>query len=197
MNDTIPAESVALILEAEGIDQPSRWPGDQSGITIGRGYDLAHETHFERDWSEHLPAGQIERLKTALGKSGSAAKAIAPRFADIRISQPAADAVFLTRTLPQEIAKTRMAFPGYDDLPPLCAGALVSLVYNRGASVAGDRRREILHIRDFVQTKQFAKVPAEFRSMKRLWVGQGLDGLLRRREDEARMWERGIDTSAT
>lgn len=192
MNDTLPAEAITLILEAEGIDQPSRWPGDQSGITIGRGYDLAHEKFLERDWAQYLSAAQLTRLKTALGKSGSAARAIAPQFADIKISRLAADAVFMERTLPQEIETTRRAFPGYDDLPPLCAGALVSLVFNRGASVAGDRRREMLNVREFIKAGRLDKVPAEFRSMKRLWAGQGLNGLLKRREAEAKMWERGL-----
>ncbi len=35
-------------------------------------------------------------------------------------------------------------------------------------------------------------IPNQFRSMKRLWVGKGLDGLIIRREDEAKLFEEGL-----
>jgi hypothetical protein len=41
-----------LILDFEGLNQPSKWPGGGSGITIGIGYDLGFVTvdQFESDW---------------------------------------------------------------------------------------------------------------------------------------------------
>jgi GH24 family phage-related lysozyme (muramidase) len=36
------------------------------------------------------------------------------------------------------------------------------------------------------------RVPPEIRSMKRLWVGKGLNGLLTRRDAEAALFQRGV-----
>ena len=69
------------------------------------------------------------------------------------------------------------------------AAGLVSLVYNRGASMkdspGSDNRREMRAIRDLVPRMDLRGIAAALRSMKRLWAGKGLDGLLRRREAEA------------
>jgi GH24 family phage-related lysozyme (muramidase) len=43
----------------------------------------------------------------------------------------------------------------------------------------------MLAIRDLVARGDLAGIAAQIRSMKRLWEGKGLDGLLRRRDDEA------------
>jgi GH24 family phage-related lysozyme (muramidase) len=74
-------------------------------------------------------------------------------------------------------------------------GALVSLVYNRGASFfdTGNRYREMYAIRQRMEAKEFAKIPAEFRAMKRLWSGKrNMAGLVRRRELEAVLFEAGV-----
>jgi hypothetical protein len=44
-------------------------------------------------------------------------------------------------------------------------------------------------IRDLVPQANLAGIAAELRSMQRLWVGKGVDGLLRRREAEAALVE--------
>lgn len=82
------------------------------------------------------------------------------------------------------------SFPGCETLPPLCFGALVSLVYNRGASVKGDRRVEMAAIRDLIRAGTLAEVPDQFRKMKRLWPT--VEGLRDRREKEACLWEGGL-----
>jgi hypothetical protein len=71
-------------------------------------------------------------------------------------------------------------------------GALVSLTYNRGASFGkqADRYREMSSIKAHMENSQFAKIPGEFRSMKRLWPG--VRGLQERREFEARLFEKGL-----
>jgi GH24 family phage-related lysozyme (muramidase) len=184
-------KALRLILEAEGLDQPGNWPGASSGITIGRGYDLRYSMNFEDDWESYLSPDEIARLKTVLGKLGS--NELAKQFKDIRISREAADHVFYDKTLPEYIRQTREAFPGFDDLPLDAQGALVSLVYNRGASMHDnseeDRRREMRVIRDDVQKGDLQDIADQLRSMKRLWVGKGVDGLLRRRDDEAELVE--------
>jgi hypothetical protein len=135
------AAAFALILGAEGNDQPGRWRGGDSGITLGHGYDLSAESAAElkRDWTPHLGADAVTRLLAAVGKSGQAAAGIASRFRDIVVTRPQADAVFVTATLPKYIQCTRLVFGRLADLPLDAQGALVSLVYNRGG---GTRQAE-------------------------------------------------------
>ncbi len=44
------------------------WPGGQSGVTIGIGYDLrfSDRSRFAADWGDHLAADTIERLSDVL-----------------------------------------------------------------------------------------------------------------------------------
>jgi GH24 family phage-related lysozyme (muramidase) len=55
-----------------------------------------------------------------------------------------------------------------------------------------DRRREMRAIRDAVARGDLAEIAAELRSMKRLWQGRGLGGLVARREEEAQLVESAI-----
>jgi GH24 family phage-related lysozyme (muramidase) len=186
-----------MILDHEGLSQPSQWPGGQSGITLGHGYDLGHQTaaRLREDWERHLGADVVRRLEAATGKSGASAKALAPRFRNIRVTREAAGEVFAERTLPRYIAMTERVLPGVEILPDDARGALVSLIYNRGGGMKdkpGDRlerRREMRAVRDAVARGDLAEIAAQLRAMKRLWEGRGLDGLLQRREDEARLVE--------
>jgi GH24 family phage-related lysozyme (muramidase) len=190
-HDTIPQACIDLILQEEGIDQPYLVPPGDSGVSIGRGYDLGYEEHFRQDWAGQLSDSQINRLAAALGKKGAAARAIASRFRDIRITGAQADEVFHLFTLPREIAKTRAAFPGYDHAPEIVQGVLVSLVYNRGTqmkdSPGSNRRLEMRQIRDAVVAGHYKAIPGYLREMKRLWPAGS--GLIRRREAEAKLVE--------
>lgn len=190
----ITEKALALILEAEGLDQPGKWPGGGSGITLGIGYDIGFVTpeQFETDWSPHLSAEQIGRLKTAIGLTGGSAKQRASQFADIKVTRPQAVDVFKNRTLPLHSKRTEQAFPGVDQLPADAQGALVSLVFNRGPAMEGDRRKEMRAIRDAVPRKDLQEIANQIRAMKRIWVGQGLDGLLKRRDAEADLVESAI-----
>jgi hypothetical protein len=47
-------------------------------------------------------------------------------------------------------------------------------------------------IRQHMAERRFERIPDEFRSMKRLWRGRGLDGLLARRDREASLFEAGL-----
>jgi GH24 family phage-related lysozyme (muramidase) len=187
-------KALALILDAEGLDQPGKWPGAASGITLGIGYDLGFGTaeQFEQDWSEFLTSDEVARLKTAIGVSGQAARALAPQFSDITIKRADAVQVFKTRTLPLYSQRTEKAFAGVDQLPANAQGALVSLVFNRGTSMVGDKRKEMRAVRDAVAAGDLQEIANQIRAMKRLWVGKGLDGLLKRRDAEARLVESGL-----
>lgn len=188
---TLTDKTKRFILDFEGLNQPSEWPGGDSGVTIGIGYDLGYVTvdQFEFDWGPYFTADQLNRLREAVGKRGIAARNRATRFEDIRIKRKDAETVFIERSLPMYALKTEMAFPGIPELPPDAQGALVSLVFNRGTSMEGDRRSEMRAIRDAVPRGDLQEIADQLRSMKRLWVNKGLDGLLRRREEEAKVVE--------
>ena len=194
-------KALQLILEFEGLNQPSKWPGGASGITIGIGYDLGYVTvdEFESSWGDVLPEDHRLRLIRGVGLRGQRARARAAEFADIRIARLAAENVFRQRTITAYQFRTQQAFPGVGLLPLDAQGALVSLVYNRGGSMVDkpgeDRRREMRAIRDAVPRGDLREVAAQLRSMKRLWIGQGLDGLLRRRDAEALLVESCISPS--
>lgn len=197
----IPQAAIDLILEAEGIDQPSEWPGESSGITIGFGYDLGYQDNFASDWKGILSDEAIRSLSSALGLQGERAAQVAARFRGINVTREQALKVFFNVTLPQEEAKTVKAFPGLDKMPDAVRGALVSLVFNRGTGMDGDRRREMRAIRELVASAglgaiglegSLAGIAENLRSMKRLWVGKGVDGLITRRESEAALVESAI-----
>jgi GH24 family phage-related lysozyme (muramidase) len=188
----------ALIVNAEGCDLKPSWPGGKSGVTIGFGYDIGYVTvdQFESDWHERLKPDFFARLKPVVGMIGLKARNRIEDLADISLTRDAAIQVFDTRSLPLFELKTAQAFPGVEALPPDACGALVSLVYNRGTSMTDDspddRRREMRAIRAAVPNADLKEIAAQLRSMKRLWAGKGLDGLIARREAEAKLVESAV-----
>ena len=208
---TIAKSAVALILEQEGLSH-GEWPGGASGVTIGRGYDLGYHTveEFVGDWGGRLPVHVVDRLRRCCGVTGQAAKQLASTLT-IHIDQGIADAVFLEIDVPRWIQRTAATFPGYDLLPDEIQGALVSLTFNRGTRMRdvdphSEERREMRAIRHVVlqwstrtaadRTRLFPELRSylarELRSMKRLWEGKNLGGLIRRREAEARLVETAV-----
>jgi GH24 family phage-related lysozyme (muramidase) len=203
----IPQRAIDLILEEEGLDQPGKWPGGGSGITLGYGCDIGADPASLDFWTGVLTDEQIARLKTAKGITGRRAAQIQTRFHDIRVTETQARDVFMRQSLPREERLTAEAFPGSQNLPGEAFGALVSLVYNRGTELEGDRRREMRAIHDAIinsqrnderedpkvrQNNLLRFIATELRLMKRIWAGQGLDGLLRRRDAEADMVEKAM-----
>lgn len=166
------------------------WPGGDSGITIGIGYDLrfADAAAFQTDWQAEIPNDVSAALHPWLGQQGTRIGAEALR--DKIVPFQAAWKVFLKRTIPATVKETERVFPGYNALPALCRSALVSLVYNRGGSLAGDTRIEMRAIRDLIAAKNFGGVPDQFVAMKHLWPD--VRGLRDRRDHEAALWREGL-----
>jgi hypothetical protein len=79
-------------------------------------------------------------------------------------------------------------------------GALVSLIYNRGASFsiseANDptgRFREMRNIKGHMANKAFDQIPGELLAMRRLWLGvPDMRGVVLRREAEAALFKQGL-----
>jgi hypothetical protein len=165
------------------------YPGGASGVTIGIGYDLGYNTkaQFTNDWKSVISDKTFSRLEACLGAKRALAKQLVRNVKDIEIDWESASVVFKKETLPRFIKETLKAFPNADSLHPDAFGALVSIVFNRGASVSGSSRAEMANIRALIPSKNYKKIAQEIRSMKRLWIGKGLDGLLKRRDEEAKL----------
>ena len=175
------------------------WPGGESGVTAGIGYDLgmSGEAAIRDDWRGQVSDADLELLASVARIVGAAAKAALARVRSVDVPLFAARQVFAVRTLPRYAQATRKVFPGVQDLPADAQSALLSLVFNRGASLAGNRREEMRAIRDLVPSRDLTGIAGQLRAMTRLWEGMGLPGLIRRRRDEADLVEQAARTYAT
>ena len=170
------------------------WPGNPlTGVTIGVGYDLGYQApaQIKNDWAPYLKQADIDRLAAAAGKKGNEANAHIQQLSDISIPWDTAFAVLYSSLARWATVLERV--PNARDLSPHSYGALVSLVYNRGGAGftnSNERFSEMRQIRALMEERQFASIPAQLRSMKRLWPDRPL--LLERREAEAKLFEKGL-----
>jgi GH24 family phage-related lysozyme (muramidase) len=194
----ISKKSADLILKAEGYQKSPYVPkgSSASGVTIGYGYDLGQQTisKMKLMLSDYFTSSQIARLEKAIGLTGSEALAIIPSLSDITISKE--DAVSLAMKMKSKYAQIVVdTYPEVLATHPHCQGAMLSLVINRGTSFNKpnvESRVEMKNIHDDFVSGNLSDIPNQLRSMKRLWVGKGLDGLITRREDEAKLFEEGL-----
>jgi hypothetical protein len=165
------------------------WPGFASGVTVGIGYDCGYNSRavILSDWRKLTGA---DRLAATAGFTGQPAKAKALQVRDIIVSWGLASEVFDATSLVKFWQLTSRTFPGFEDLRPNCQAALVSLVFNRGNSLAGPKRVEMRAIRELVPREDYAGIARQIRAMKRIWRGTDIEaGMVRRREAEARLVE--------
>ena len=168
------------------------WPGGASGPTIGIGIDTAYYSTQElASIFKFLPEDQIHLIQKAVGKTGQKGKSYTPelRKAGIVVTWDHAVEIFNELTWPKFAKAAERAFPELDELHEDVYGAMVSVVFNRGTSMKGDSRREMRAIRTLVLEKDYKGIAKQIRSMRRIWEGKGLDGLLKRRESEAKLVE--------
>jgi hypothetical protein len=173
---------------AKRYEHPS-WPGGESGVTIGIGYDLGFTSkeQIESDWGPHLERPDRAALAAVQGVKGAVAQPLARGLRHIAIPIEAAEAVFYASTLPRFARLTRETFPGVEKLPLDAQGALLSLVFNRGGSLSGERRIEMRAIRDALSGRRpsLADVAMQVDAMQRLWPD--VSGLRERRRAEAEL----------
>jgi hypothetical protein len=171
------------------------WPGEQSGATIGIGYDLGQTEAgtIRADWGGLVPPDMLAAMVSASGKKGDAGKrATAVIRSSVDIPWDLAIGVHEDSVVPRWEAKLEKALPNTDLLSPDCFGALLSLIFNRGTSFnsTGDRYKEMRAIKAHMKAKDFQQIPAEIRGMKRLWPKAA--GLRKRRDKEADLFEKGL-----
>ena len=176
------------------------WPEGQSGVTIGIGYDLGYvnKAEFSEDWKD-LPKEIFDRLYKVVGIKGYNAKNLIRGLKNIDIPWDLALKVFNNKTVTKFYNLTKQTFPNFDNLPEDAKGGLVSLVFNRGNALEGDRRREMKLIRDgmkLVSTfdqKALSFIANQIRNMKRIWIGGSIEkGMSRRRDAEAKLIEESL-----
>jgi GH24 family phage-related lysozyme (muramidase) len=100
-------------------------------------------------------------------------------------SQQHADYRLLQR-LALDFARVKATWPGAERLHPKAQASLIDLVYNRGASLTKrasdplDRRREMRELQPPVVLRDYPEMAFLHRSMKRIWAGESMGGLLKR-----------------
>ena len=209
-NNMLNKKSIDLILEFEvggGQDYYNKflknptWPGEQSGVTIGIGYDCGYvnKTEFSNDWKD-LDKKDFDRLYKIVGIKGIVAKDLIRGLKDIIIPWELSLEVFMDKTVSKFYNLARNTFPNFDNLPEDAKGGLVSLVFNRGANLEGDRRREMKNIYNIMfkvekfDNKTLSQIAEQIRSMKRIWIGGGIEkGMSRRRDAEAKLIEESLN----
>ena len=173
---------------------PKAEVGD-SGITIGIGYDLGYnkKEQIQSDWGDVLPAETLKLLESVSGLKGDKARESINTVKDLTIPLDSAMKVFINRSLKHYSIITISVYPGVDKLLPDAAGALLSLIYNRGANTDKnlDRRVEMFNIKDLVVKKDYNGIADQISAMKRLW-GDAENGLRIRRDMEAELVRKAI-----
>jgi hypothetical protein len=177
------------------------WPEGQSGVTIGVGYDLGYvnKSEFSEDWKD-LPKEIFDRLYKVVGIKGYNAKNLIRGLRDISIPWDLSLKVFNNKTVTKFWNLTKDTFPNFDKMPEDAKGGLVSLVFNRGSALEGDRRREMKLIRDGMRItntfdqKALSFIANQIRNMKRIWAGGSIEkGMNRRRDAEAKLIEQSLN----
>lgn len=175
--------------------QRPTWPGGESGVTVGIGYDLGYcdLDKLHEDFHGRISDTMLRVMQRCLGITGAQAQITLPSVRNlILIPWDVAYAVFCERDIPVWTARVCAALPHADKLPSDCLGALVSLAYNRGASFdeEGDRRAEMRAIKAHMASGNLAAIPGDIRAMKRLWPD--VAGLRDRRDKEADLFASGL-----
>ena len=163
------------------------WPGGQSGLTLGIGWDAGYNTEkqFFSDW-KGLNLNFLNALKRFCGVKGEVVKSmLRGEVLNVVIPYNMAYDVFVKKSIPKYYALTKKIYPQLDELNEDTRGALVSMVYNRGSKLDGESRKEMKAIVELVANKDYEGIAEQIEKSKRLWEGKGLDGLVVRRESEA------------
>ena len=177
--------------------QNPTWPGGDSGVTVGIGYDLGQNQRetIVMDWTGNVNLNFVSLMANLSGVTGEAAKLkLTGLVKNIVVPYSSAYNVFVNNTLPRYCKESLRTYPGLDKLNPDTQGAIVSLVYNRGTSFgvpnkpSWDARQEMRELAPLIEAGDYQGIAATITKMCRLWVGkEDMAGLIDRRKEEAKM----------
>jgi hypothetical protein len=155
--------------------QKPHWPGEQSGITLGIGFDLGYHSYdeFYKAWGSHLSIEDIASLREVIGLKGVAAQQALASVLHINIPLSIAKKVFEDFSLDKAAKELLLYSPQVKELFPDAQGGLLSLVFNRGRGTkdkpGSTRRKEMKIIQGLIPKKDYAGIAAQITAMKRLW----------------------------
>lgn len=202
---TLSQRSIDFIIEQEVTSQEYydkrltklTWPGGASGVTGGIGYDFGQtsEKRITDDWQFELNANNISYLVKTSGVIGEHAQRMllkSPELQRIRIPFHSAKRVFMCSSLRVASRSALAIYPELYKLAPDAAGAIVSMVYNRGNRLKDINqetkdRLEMRNIAPLVASKDYSGIAYQVMCSKRLWLDKGLNGLVSRREAESKL----------
>lgn len=180
---------LALIVDSEGYDFHPAFGGGNSGIDISVGYDFSTVSIpvAINDWRA-LPAPAPTRLAATHPYTGQRAVAHLKDVRDITAPKPIGLDVFNNADIPRVDSQCKKIYPGFEDLRPNARSAILSLVYNRGNSLAGPNRREMRELQSLIQSKDYQGIADCLRRMPRVWRGTSIEaGMRNRRYAEAKL----------
>lgn len=196
--DLIVRNEIGSRAQYERVYKRPCWPGGQSGVTVGIGYDLGYATRDKvaHDFGAYIPSAMVVAMQNVVGLKGARAREALPQMKSrVEIPWDVAMRVFKEVDMPRYEAMLIRACPGVAELPADCFGALASITYNRGPggfTSGGDRFSEMRVIRADIASHNWEDIPRQIRKMKRIWASANLPGLLRRRDEEADLFARGL-----
>ena len=160
-----------------------------SGVTIGIGYDCGQcsGTKIKFDWQSVVPLHMVNALATVAGLKKRAAVNSLGRLTMVDVPIEPALQVFYNTTIHQYSKEALRIYPDLFKLHPVEQSTIVGLVYNRGADLKGDRRREMRDLIIAIKNDDDNEMADLIRAMKRLWPDTL--GLRRRRDLEAALIE--------
>lgn len=159
-----------------------------SGVTIGNGYDCGQYSaaKIKTDWSSVLPANMVNLLaKTAGLKKQAAVNAMIALELKKYVLVPieAALQVFFNNTIYSFAKQALKIYPDLPKLHPVEQAVIIGIVYNRGAGLGGDRRREMRQLIQAIKNDNDKEMSDLILAMCRLWPNTL--GLQKRRKAEA------------
>ena len=168
------------------------WPTKESGITIGIGCELSavSKTMLASDWATFVRQDALDRLAPGRRAGDSQASRERLRHRDspsVRILRlPEAHDSGSCEEHAHGLSDARRS-------PPARRTALISLVFNRGSDLDGDRRREMKAIRDLLEAGKPEQVADQFDAMERLCDPATDGGVIKRRHRAATLWRSGFE----
>jgi GH24 family phage-related lysozyme (muramidase) len=179
------------------------WQTTSSGVTVGFGFDCGYNTkeQIAKALEGSATDSEIKALQSVSGLKGRRAyyEGLPKVKNTVHITYEEAEQIFKKDSLPRFTKQTADAFDlTKNRLHPHSNGALTSLVFNRGPSLANtESRKEMRWIKYNISIKREDLVPSNIKSMKRLWSYTKLKGLHLRRDAEVRLFQKGLDESSS